>query len=181
MKATEPAPAPAQAKKQPAKTKESKKATPVPKKEAVAPKEVAAPKEIKKEIKPEIEVTGDASGYDDESDGEDVKAFLEREVKKNNEPKQKAKKQNVNEIIKTQNEAVVQEKVKAAPKAAPKAPAKAAKASAPAQVKNVKVLEKKKTVKDYKGDEWEVVDKREQKIVEKPLDSSDEGSELSYD
>ena len=44
-----------------------------------------------------------------------------------------------------------------------------------------KRLGKKKTIKDNGGD-WEVVDKREQYLVERPIESdSDAGSELSYD
>ena len=49
-------------------------------------------------------------------------------------------------------------------------------------MKVVTVLDKKKTVKDAKGDEWEVVDKRDKKVIEKPVETdSDAGSELSYD
>jgi hypothetical protein len=49
-------------------------------------------------------------------------------------------------------------------------------------MKVVKVLEKKKTVRDAKGDTWEVVDKRDKKAIEKPIDSdSNAGSELSFD
>jgi len=48
--------------------------------------------------------------------------------------------------------------------------------------KLVKVLGKKKTIRDNKGDEWEVVDKRETFLKEKAIDTdSDEGSELSMD
>lgn len=49
--------------------------------------------------------------------------------------------------------------------------------------KIVKVLGKKKTIKDTKGDEWEVVDKRETFLKEKAIDSddSDNRSELSMD
>lgn len=43
-----------------------------------------------------------------------------------------------------------------------------------------KVLGKKKTIKDAAG-EWEVVDKRETYVIQKNVNSSDEGSELSYD
>lgn len=45
-----------------------------------------------------------------------------------------------------------------------------------------KKLAPKKTLRsnDAMGD-WEVVDKRDKFLVEKPIDSSDEGSELSYD
>jgi len=31
------------------------------------------------------------------------------------------------------------------------------------------------------GEDWEMVDKRDKFLVEKPIDSSDDGSELSYD
>ena len=49
-------------------------------------------------------------------------------------------------------------------------------------IKVVSVLDKKKTMKDAKGDEWEVVDKRDKKLIEKPIETdSDAGSELSYD
>ena len=49
-------------------------------------------------------------------------------------------------------------------------------------MKVVKVLEKKKTVTDAKGDLWEVVDKRDKFAIEKPIETdSDAGSELSYD
>ena len=44
-----------------------------------------------------------------------------------------------------------------------------------------KVLGKKKTIKDNKGDEWEVTDKRDTYVIQKNLNSSDDGSELSYD
>lgn len=48
--------------------------------------------------------------------------------------------------------------------------------------KIVNVRDKKKTVRDNAGgDDWEVTDKRETYAIQKPLDSSDEGSELSYD
>ena len=50
------------------------------------------------------------------------------------------------------------------------------------RVKEVKVLDRKKTVKDTKGDTWEVVDKREKTTIQKVVGSdSDSGSELSYD
>lgn len=48
--------------------------------------------------------------------------------------------------------------------------------------KIVKVMAKKKTVKDAAGgDDWEVTDKRDTYAIQKPIDSSDDGSELSYD
>jgi hypothetical protein len=44
-----------------------------------------------------------------------------------------------------------------------------------------KVLGKKKTIKDIKGDEWEVVDKRETVLIQKEINSdSNDGSELSF-
>lgn len=50
------------------------------------------------------------------------------------------------------------------------------------QMKVVKVFEQKKTVKDSKGETWEVTDKRDKKAIEKPVESdSDAGSELSFD
>jgi len=67
----------------------------------------------------------------------------------------------------------------------------ASKAAAPAEEENKiqldkgmkvkRVLGKKKTVKDSTG-EWEVVDKRETTLIQKPVvTDSDDGSELSYD
>ena len=45
-----------------------------------------------------------------------------------------------------------------------------------------KILGKKKTITDKKGDEWEVVDKRDTFTIKKPVNSdSDSGSELSFD
>lgn len=45
-----------------------------------------------------------------------------------------------------------------------------------------KKMAPKKTMRSADGQgEWEIVDKREQFLIEKPIDSSDEGSELSYD
>lgn len=62
-------------------------------------------------------------------------------------------------------------------------PAKEQRSSEPAEkkVKQVKVLDKKKTVLDNKGDAWEVVEKREKITVEKEVGSdSDVESELSF-
>jgi hypothetical protein len=45
-----------------------------------------------------------------------------------------------------------------------------------------RVLDKKTTVKDSKGDEWEVTEeKRNTYLIERDANSSDAGSELSYD
>lgn len=44
------------------------------------------------------------------------------------------------------------------------------------------VLQKKKTVKDNKGDEWEVTEQREKVLIQKPIvTDSEDGSELSFD
>ena len=43
------------------------------------------------------------------------------------------------------------------------------------------VLGEKKTVRDNKGDIWELTEKREKYEVERYVNSSDNGSELSYD
>lgn len=44
------------------------------------------------------------------------------------------------------------------------------------------VLQKKKTIKDNKGDEWEVTEQREKVLIQKPIvTDSEDGSELSFD
>ena len=42
-------------------------------------------------------------------------------------------------------------------------------------------LDKKKTVKDNKGDVWELTEKRDTFLIERDANSSDARSELSYD
>ena len=56
----------------------------------------------------------------------------------------------------------------------------APKKSAPNKVIK-KARDVKKTVKDTKGDVWELTEKRDTFYVEREANSSDNGSELSYD
>lgn len=90
------------------------------------------------------------------------------------EKEQKPKK-DADEVLKEQNASV-----KAS--ADPVVEDKEEDAFVPAKGKKiVKVLGKKKTVKDNKGDEWEVVDKRDTYLKEKAIDTDSDGSELSMD
>ena len=80
-------------------------------------------------------------------------------------------------------ETMLQEQNKAVSAAQPEQEEKRDSPFEPAKGKKiVKVLGKKKTIKDNKGDEWEVTEKRESTFKEKAIVSdSDEGSELSMD
>lgn len=116
-----------------------------------------------------------ASPYDDESDP-DEKAF-QKNKGKTSTYQPKAKKAEAKNMIQQQNAQVVQSKVKETP-----APVEVEEPKVEKGKKMQKVLGKKKTIKDNKGDEWEVVDKRETVIIQKEINSdSESGSELSYD
>lgn len=121
---------------------------------------------------PEEETPAGNDSYGEYSD--EQAAFIEKEIKKGKAKYQPKKKKanpdeylvlEQNEYQKAKHEAAKQEKM---------APQKG--------MKFKKVLDKKKTVSDKNGDQWEVVEKRESNFVERPVHTdSDAGSELSYD
>jgi hypothetical protein len=116
-----------------------------------------------------------AKDSDDES-ALDETDFVEREIKKEKmkyQPKAAGKSNLANELIKKQNADIIKNKAPAQPAQEPEVVVERGK-------KLQKVLGKRKTITDKQGD-WEVTDKRDTYTVQKPLDSSDAGSELSYD
>ena len=113
----------------------------------------------------------DNSDYGDESSGDEV-TRIEQQIKKGAaaykaKPIAKKAKDEGENLVLTQNAyAAVRKEIATISKG----------------TKVKAVLQKKKTVKDNKGDEWEVTDKREKVLIEKPiLSDSEEGSELSFD
>lgn len=90
----------------------------------------------------------------------------------------KPKKNDAKTLIQQQNAQVVQQKISEKPNTVSQE-----QDVKPEKGKRIqKVLGKKKTLVDNKGDEWEVVDKRETVLIQKNINTdSEEGSELSYD
>lgn len=125
-------------------------------------------------VESEEEEMDKASSYDDESDLEE-KDFVEKDIKKGKvQYKAKAPAEDAKSMIKQQNKKVVATKKETVVSDQDAKPQKG--------MRLQKVLGKKKTVKDTKGDEWEVVDKRATVVIQKALNTdTDSGSELSYD
>ena len=114
------------------------------------------------------------SSYDEESDL-DPKDIMEKKIKGKQTYVAKPKKAEAKTMIQQQNAQVVQKKKE-------KVKSEDDQELKPAEGKRLqRVLGKKKTIRDNKGDEWEVVDKRDTQLIEKAINSSDTGSELSFD
>lgn len=114
------------------------------------------------------------SSYDEESDL-DPKDIMEKKIKGKQVYVAKPKKVEAKSMIQQQNAQVVQKKKEE------KAPSEAEDLKPEEGKRLQKVMAKKKTVRDNKGDEWEVVDKRDTYVIQKHINSSDSGSDLSYD
>jgi hypothetical protein len=133
-----------------------------PKKEAVKPPV--------KEDRPPM-AGDDVSGYDDESSGDEV-TRIEEQIRKGQaqyKPVKKDKPSKDEDLVLTQNAyAGVRKEM--------------TKQDTSKGMKIKAVLQKKKTVKDNKGDEWEVTEQREKVLIQKPVvTDSEDGSELSFD
>lgn len=116
----------------------------------------------KKPPTPEVseeEAPAHGSSYGEESDL-DPKDILEKKMKDNFTYQAKNKKTESKQLIKQQNAQVVQSKKEEQPVVKDNAQPVPDKGK-----KFQKVLGKKKTVRDNKGDEWEVVDKRETMVI----------------
>lgn len=116
------------------------------------------------------------SSYDEESDL-DPKDIIEKKMKGKVSYQAKPKKVEVKAMIQQQNAQVVQQKKEKKESSDDEDDEQTVEKGKRLQ----KVLGKKKTVCDHKGDEWEVVDKRDTYFVKKNINSSDSGSELSFD
>ena len=113
----------------------------------------------------------DVSGYDDESSGDEV-TRIEEQIRKGQaqyKPVKKDKPSKEEDLVLTQNAyAGVRKEM--------------TKQDTSKGMKIKAVLQKKKTVKDNKGDEWEVTEQREKVLIQKPVvTDSEDGSELSFD
>lgn len=126
-------------------------------------------------VESEDEKPAAGSSYDEESDL-DPKDILEKKINKGKQTYvTKPKKAEAKTMIQQQNAQVVQKKKE-------KIQSEDDGELKPEEGKRLqKVLGKKKTVRDNKGEEWEVVDRRDTYLIQKAINSSDSGSELSYD